>query len=173
MTTPQPTAPGPHPLPRPPAGSPAGPDPRLRDIVLDHPDMHALVAGLVLPVGASMYVMSTLETARELIRHSSYRYEFATVAVTHSLLALEHVLTERLAVEGPLGELIERAAGAGLVLRELNGGLDGDGVAALWACVADLARTVPLLDETYCAAYFTTLHTLAVLAASRHTPTAH
>ncbi|MET9361265.1 hypothetical protein ABZX93_10155 [Streptomyces sp. NPDC006632] len=57
--------------------------------------MHALVTGLVLPGDASMYVMSTLETARELIRHSSYRYEFATVAVTDSLFALEHVLAER------------------------------------------------------------------------------
>lgn len=56
-----------------------------------------------------MYVMSALETSRELIRHSSYRYEFATVAVTHSLLALEHVLAERLATNEPLHTLIERA----------------------------------------------------------------
>lgn len=46
--------------------------------------------------------MSALETSRELIRHSYYRYEFATVAVTHSLFALEHVLAERLATNGPL-----------------------------------------------------------------------
>lgn len=77
-------------------------DPRARDLVLDFADMHALVADLVLPGDASMYVMSTMETSRELIRHSYYRYEFATVAVTHSLFALEHVLAERLATNEPL-----------------------------------------------------------------------
>ncbi|GHB83678.1 hypothetical protein GCM10010347_63190 [Streptomyces cirratus] len=54
-----------------------------------------------LPGGASMYVMSALKTSRELIRHSYYRYEFATVAVTHSLFALEHVLAERLTTNEP------------------------------------------------------------------------
>ncbi|GGN64292.1 hypothetical protein GCM10011579_033550 [Streptomyces albiflavescens] len=86
--------------------------------------MHALVADLVLPGDASMHVMSALETSRELIRHSYYRYEFATVAVTHSLIALEHVLTERLAVNRPLQELIERAADAGLIAAELAAELD-------------------------------------------------
>ncbi|WP_330300421.1 hypothetical protein [Streptomyces sp. NBC_00503] len=71
-------------------------DPRARHVVPDYEGVHALVADLVLPAGASMYVMSTMETSRELIRHSYYRYEFATVAVTHSLFALEHVFTERL-----------------------------------------------------------------------------
>jgi hypothetical protein len=71
-------------------------DPRSHGIVLDYAGMHALVADLVLPGGASMQVMSALETSRELLRHSYYRYEFATVAVTHSLFALEQVLAERL-----------------------------------------------------------------------------
>lgn len=262
-----PPLPGPLPLP--------APDPRAHDVVLDYAGMHALVADLVLPGDASMHVMSAMETSRELIRHSCYRYEFATVAVMHSLFALEHVLAERLAVNKPLQDLIERAidAGlitaeldrsrllrdkltqgavtsaalgparatdmvrvvfdavslllrpsaaaeataadmsgaqpedqlarlweehrralfpasfrgvdiedvglvlldadvAGLVQRELNGGLDDRGIAILWACIADLDKIVPLINEEYCAAYFARLRTMARLAAARHIPTA-
>ncbi|GAB7188716.1 hypothetical protein ATKI12_8547 [Kitasatospora sp. Ki12] len=253
------------------------PDLRVRDVVPGYAGMHPLVAELVLPEGASMSVMSTLETSRELIRHSYYRYEFATVAVTHCLLALEEVLTQRLGDEdADLPELIGRAAGAGLVSaylagelgravrvreriargaatsgtvnpvravdlvravfdtiavllrpadgaaqasgeedprerltllweehrraafpesfrgvavdgadlimldsdvaglveRELERGLDGDGLARLWAGIGDLDRAVPLLDEEYCAAYFARLRTAAHLAASRHVPPA-
>ncbi|WP_244315504.1 hypothetical protein [Streptomyces albidochromogenes] len=101
-------------------------DPRARDLVAEYADMHALVADLVLPGDASMYVMSAMETSRELIRHSYYRYEFATAAVTHSLFALEHVLAERLAAKEPLHVLIERATHAGLITAglaaELNRG---------------------------------------------------
>ncbi|MFE6747928.1 hypothetical protein ACFVGM_18910 [Kitasatospora purpeofusca] len=61
---------------------------------------------------------------------------------------------------------------AGLVQRELNGGLDGDGIAVLRACIAGLDRIVPLIDSAYCASYFTKLRTLASPAAARHTPTA-
>ncbi|WP_327304848.1 hypothetical protein OG730_15765 [Streptomyces sp. NBC_01298] len=100
------------------------PDPRAHHLVPDYEGMHALVADLVLPGGASMYVMSALETSRELIRHSSYRYEFATAAVTHSLFALEHLLAERLAVTGPLQDLIEQAAGTGLLPADLAARLD-------------------------------------------------
>ncbi len=255
------------------------PDPRARDVVLDYAGMHALVADLALPSDASMYVMSALETSRELIRHSYYRYEFATVAVTHSLFALEHVLAERLAINQPLQDLIERAteAGliaaelaaeldrsrllhdkltqgtvtsaalgparaidmvravfdavslllrppsaadvaavdmsgaqpedqlarlweehrralfpdsfrgidiegvelilldadvAGLVQRELNGGLDDNGIAILWACITDLDKIVPLINSGYCAVSFARLRTTAKLAAARYLPTA-
>ncbi|MFJ8623376.1 hypothetical protein ACIRD3_11075 [Kitasatospora sp. NPDC093550] len=258
------------------------PDLRVRTVVPDYAGMDPLVAELVLPEGASMSVMSALETSRELIRHSYYRYEFATVAVTHALLALEQVLARRLADEdAPLPELIRRAADAGLVsaylageleravrlreriahgaassgvvnplravdlvravfdtvavllrpaadapraaeeegaaaggprdglamlweeqrgapfpesfrgvdvdgadlvrldadvaalvVRELEGGLDAEGVAGLWRCIADLDTVVPLLDEEYCAAYFTRLRTVAALAAARHLPPA-
>ncbi|MFD8736552.1 hypothetical protein ACFV06_16780 [Streptomyces sp. NPDC059618] len=254
-------------------------DPRVRDLVLDFADTHALVADLVVPGDASMYVMSALETSRELIRHSYYRYEFATVAVTHSLFALEQVLSERLATKEPLHVLIERATGAGiftgglaaeldrgrllrdrigqgaassavlpplravamvravfdavslllrppstaeatpadmagaqpdgglarlwedhrqapfpdgfrgvdfdgvdlvlldadvagLVRTELEGGLDDTGVARLWGRIADLDKTVPLINEAYCASYFTKLRTMAQVAAAPHTPTA-
>lgn len=255
------------------------PDPRVRDVVRDYAGMDALVADLVVPGNASMYVMSALETSRELIRHSYYRYEFATVAVMHSLCALECVLAERLAVDKPLQDLIEQAADAGLVavelateldrsrllrdkvthgivtcaalgparatdmvravfeavalllrppaaadatapdirgaqpgirlagqweehrrapfpagfrgvdiegvelilldadvaglvLRELNGGLDSNGIAILWACIADLHKIVPLINEEYCASYFTRLRTMAELTAARYIPTA-
>ncbi|MFD8789344.1 hypothetical protein [Streptomyces vinaceus] len=99
-------------------------DPRARDLVLDYAEMHALVADLVLPIGASTYVMSAMETSRELIRHSYYRYEFATVAVTHSLFALEHVLADRLATNEPLQVLIEQATDAGLITAGLAAELD-------------------------------------------------
>ncbi|MFJ5049119.1 hypothetical protein [Streptomyces sp. NPDC088719] len=254
-------------------------DPRTGDLVLDYAEMHALVADLVLPGGASMYVMSALETSRELIRHSFYRYEFATVAVTHSLVALEHVLAERLAANEPLHVLIGRAADAGLITaelageldrgrllrdkltqgaassaalrpvravamlravfdavslllrppsaaaataaevggaqlegglarlredhlralfpdgfrgvdfdgvdlvlldadvaglvrRELKGGLDGSGIAFLWGCIADLDKIVPLINEEYCASYFANLRTMAQVAAAPYVPTA-
>ncbi|MFJ8437158.1 hypothetical protein ACIQ9P_38290 [Kitasatospora sp. NPDC094019] len=255
------------------------PDPRARDVVLDYAGMDALVADLALPGDASMYVMSAMETSRELIRHSYYRYEFATVAVTHSLFALEQVLAERLAINEPVQDLIERAVDAGLipvelaaeldrsrllreklgrgtvtsaalgpvraitmvravfdavslllrppsaadvaaadmngaqsedrlarlweehrralypdsfrgidiegvelilldsgvaglVRRELDGGLDDSGVATLWACIADLDKVVPLIDSEYCASYFARLRTIAKLGAARHLPTA-
>ncbi|WP_235619282.1 hypothetical protein [Embleya scabrispora] len=254
-------------------------DPRARDVVLDYAGMHALVAELVLPGDAPMYVMSAMETSRELIRHSYYRYEFATVAVTHSLFALEHVLAERLATNGPLHVLIQRAADAGLItaglaaeldrarllrdkltqgaessaavrplgavalvravfdavslllrppssakataadaggaqperglarlwedhLRalfpdgfrgvdfdgvdlvlldadvaglvhtELNGGLDDSGIAYIWGCIADLDKIVPLINEEYCASYFSKLRTMAQVAAAPYIPTA-
>ncbi|MEU0402953.1 hypothetical protein ABZ318_22460 [Streptomyces sp. NPDC006197] len=254
-------------------------DPRARDLVLDYADMHALVADLVLPGGASMYVMSAMETSRELIRHSYYRYEFATVAVAHSLFALEHVLVERLGTDEPLHVLIERATGAGLITaglaaeldrsrllrdkltqgaessaalrplralamvravfeavslllrpasaaeataadvggaqpegglaglwedhlrasfpdgfrgvdfdgvdlvlldadvaglvqRELKGGLDDSGITYLWGCIADLDKIVPLINEEYCASYFAKLRTLAQVAAAPYIPTA-
>ncbi|MEU6275774.1 hypothetical protein ABZ871_25680 [Streptomyces populi] len=241
--------------------------------------MHALVADLVLPGDASMHVMSAMEASRELLRHSYYRYEFATVAVTHSLFALEHVLAERLAVDEPLRELIgratdtglitadlgteldrsrllrdkltqgavtssaltpvgaiarvravfdavslclrptpvaeARAAGmssaqpvdrlvrlweehcrapyppsfrgvdiegvelilldadvAGLVQRELDGGLDDDGIAILWACITNLDKIMPLINEEYCASFFERLRAVAGLLAARHLPTA-
>ncbi|MFI5760113.1 hypothetical protein ACIA8F_04130 [Streptomyces sp. NPDC051563] len=258
------------------------PDPRNRCLVPDYEGMHVLVAELVVPGDASMYVMSALETSRELLRHSYFRYEFATAAVTHSLFALEHVLAERLAVKEPLHALIERATDtglvpadlaarldrsrqlrdeltqgavtsadlnptrgiallravfdavtllvgprpaaqgaegeaadpgteplearlarlaeehrralypdsfrgvdiggvelilldadvAGLVHTELNGGLDDNGIAALWGCIADLDTLEPLIDSEYCASYFGRLRALARLAVARHIPAA-
>ncbi|MFV6026875.1 hypothetical protein [Streptomyces sp. NPDC056264] len=61
---------------------------------------------------------------------------------------------------------------AGLVLRELDGGLDDDGIATLWACLADLDRVVPVINSAYCASYFAKLRRLARLAAARYLPAA-
>ncbi|WP_405015190.1 hypothetical protein [Kitasatospora sp. NBC_01539] len=44
---------------------------------------------------------------------------------------------------------------AGLVQRELNGGLDDHGIAILWACIADLDKIVPLINSEYCGAVLT------------------
>ncbi|MGW2871861.1 hypothetical protein [Kitasatospora sp. NPDC001225] len=99
-------------------------DPRAWSVAPDYPGMRDLVADLEVPAGAPMGVMTALETSRELIRHSYYRYEFATVAVTHALFALEQVLVERLAVEEPLRDLVGRADAQGLLGEGLATGLD-------------------------------------------------
>ncbi|MET9973057.1 hypothetical protein ABZZ80_46210 [Streptomyces sp. NPDC006356] len=59
---------------------------------------------------------------------------------------------------------------AGLVHRELGGGLDDDGVAVLWACVAGLDKVLPLIGDEYCTSYYHRLRTMAGVTAARHTP---
>ncbi|MET8703505.1 hypothetical protein ABZW10_32315 [Kitasatospora sp. NPDC004723] len=71
-------------------------DSRTRLFVGHYSDMHSLVAALVLPEHAPAYVVSVLETSHQQIRHSYYRYKSTTVAVAHSLFALEHALAEHL-----------------------------------------------------------------------------
>ncbi|WP_330300420.1 hypothetical protein [Streptomyces sp. NBC_00503] len=61
---------------------------------------------------------------------------------------------------------------AGLVRTELNRGLDDNGIAILWACIADLDKIVPLINSEYCASYFAKLRKMAKVAAGRHIPTA-
>ncbi|MFJ9842371.1 hypothetical protein ACIRYZ_18175 [Kitasatospora sp. NPDC101155] len=61
---------------------------------------------------------------------------------------------------------------AALVQRELNGEPDDSGVAILWACIADLDKSVPLINSEYCASYFAKPRTMAKLAAARYIPTA-
>ncbi|MGW1641721.1 hypothetical protein [Streptomyces lavendulae] len=56
--------------------------------------------------------------------------------------------------------------------RELKGGLDDRGITALWGCIADLDKIVPLINEEYCASYFTKLRTMAQVAATPYIPTA-
>ncbi|MFE5769458.1 hypothetical protein ACFQ7O_14000 [Streptomyces sp. NPDC056485] len=55
---------------------------------------------------------------------------------------------------------------------ELRGGLDAEGVADLWACIADLDRIESRIDSEYCASYFTRLRTMARLVVARHAPAA-
>ncbi|WP_406209863.1 hypothetical protein OH807_39585 [Kitasatospora sp. NBC_01560] len=295
----EPTLPVPPPVPV--------PDPRSSGCAPDFAGMQEVVGGLVVPARAPRHVASALETSRELIRHSYYRYEFGTVAVTHALLALERALADhfaapvgghraehraaehqpaghqpaehRAAGEEPLRGLVERAVGTGLVgteparaladalllrdrltrgevtsaavspsraaalvgavfdavalflprpaappaslagpggahpderlarlweehrraafpasfrgvhiggvelvlldadlaavvLRELRGRLDGEGIATLWRCITDLGKVAPLIGEEYCAAYFARLRVIAGLVAARHTPRA-
>ncbi|MFF2194131.1 hypothetical protein [Streptomyces sp. NPDC058157] len=105
------------------------PDPRARYVAPDHAGMDDLVAGLVVPRDASMYVMGA------------------------ELILLD-------------------ADTAGLVLAELNGGLDDRGVATLWSCIADFDKVIPLINSEYCASYFARLRTTARLAAARYTPAA-
>ncbi|MDI2126011.1 hypothetical protein [Yinghuangia seranimata] len=62
------------------------------------------------------------------------------------------------------------AAVAGLVQRELDGGLDDAGVAWLWGCIADVDKVGPLIDDEYCASYFAKLRAVARLAVERYTP---
>ena len=59
-------------------------------------DMHGLVEDLVVPDTVPAAAATVLTTARELLRHSYYVYEFSTVGVLHSLIAVEMVLRDRL-----------------------------------------------------------------------------
>ncbi len=59
---------------------------------------------------------------------------------------------------------------AGLVHGELAGGLDDDGVAMLWACVAGLDKVLPLIDDAYCASCHRRLRTMAAVTAARYMP---
>lgn len=61
---------------------------------------------------------------------------------------------------------------AGLVQGELTGGLDDRSLAYLWGCIANLDKVIPLINEEYCASYFTKLRTMAQAAAAPHTPQA-
>lgn len=61
---------------------------------------------------------------------------------------------------------------AGLLHRELDDGLDDEGVAILWACIARLDKVLPLIGDAYCTAYYRKLRMIAGVAAARHMPSA-
>lgn len=61
---------------------------------------------------------------------------------------------------------------AGLVQRELHGGLDDEGVAILWGCIAALDKALPLIGDDYCATYYAHLRTMAEHVAARYLPAA-
>ncbi|MET8142129.1 DUF4145 domain-containing protein [Sphaerisporangium sp. NPDC005288] len=79
--------------------------------------MHEIVKDLVIPDGAPSAAASVMTTARELIRHSYFRYEFASVAVAVSIIALEAALTDRYGNK-KLVSLIDQAASDGLITEE-------------------------------------------------------
>ncbi|MEU1371973.1 hypothetical protein ABZ454_38680 [Streptomyces sp. NPDC005803] len=71
-----------------------------------------------MPDGAPEGAATVLRTARELLRQSYYCYEFSTVAVMHSLIAVEIVLRDRTPDAGkkPLLDLIKQGAAADGIL---------------------------------------------------------
>ncbi|WP_327328769.1 hypothetical protein OG735_41650 (plasmid) [Streptomyces sp. NBC_01210] len=93
------------------------PDERAHLFVDSYGDMHDLVEDLVVPTGVPEAAATVLRTARELLRQSYYCYEFSTVAVMHSLIAVEIVLRDRIPGAGkkPLQKLIEQGADVGIL----------------------------------------------------------
>jgi hypothetical protein len=69
------------------------------------------------PAGVPEAAATVLRTARELLRQSYYCYEFSTVAVMHSLIAVEIVLRDRIPEAGkkPLHDLVEQGAADGIL----------------------------------------------------------
>ncbi|MFF3129694.1 hypothetical protein ACFVRD_47755 [Streptomyces sp. NPDC057908] len=91
------------------------PDQRAHHFVSQYANRHELVEDLVGPDGVPEAAATVLRTARELLRQSYYCYEFSTVAVMHSLIAVEIVLRDRIPDAGtkPLHRHIEQGADAG------------------------------------------------------------
>ncbi|MER5570366.1 hypothetical protein ABT083_29840 [Streptomyces goshikiensis] len=79
--------------------------------------MHDLVEDLVVPDAVPEAAATVLRTARELLRQSYYCYEFSTVAVMHSLIAVEIVLRDRIPGAGnkTLQKLIKQRAETGVL----------------------------------------------------------
>lgn len=102
------------------------PDPRAHYFVGQYADMHRLVDDLIVPDEVPAAAATVLRTARELLRHSYFCYEFSTVAVLHSLIAVEMVLREKVPGAGtkPLKQLIRMGAGSGLLTAEQASMLD-------------------------------------------------
>lgn len=143
------------------------PDPRAHYFVTQYADMHALVGDLVIPDGVPEAAATVLHTSRELLRHAYYVYEFSTVAVTQSLIAVEIVLRDRLAAEEKksLHDIIKEAAAAGLLTpeqvdmlhtgRKIRNGLahgKTTHAAMPWAMAVPMVRTSFTLIGEVCAA---------------------
>ncbi|WP_055714101.1 hypothetical protein [Streptomyces torulosus] len=93
------------------------PDERAHYFVGSYADMHDLVEDLVVPAGVTEAAATVLRTARELPRQSYHCYEFSTVAVMHSLIAVEIVLRGRIPDAGKklLHQLIKQGAADGVL----------------------------------------------------------
>ncbi|WP_369253818.1 hypothetical protein [Streptomyces sp. R35] len=61
---------------------------------------------------------------------------------------------------------------AGVVQGELKGGLSGEDVAILWACITGLDKILPLIGDEYCRSYYARLRMMAGLTAARYMPSA-
>lgn len=91
------------------------PDPRARLWATQYADMHEIVAPLEdIPDHTPPAAASVITTARELIRHSYYRHEFAAIGVATSIIAVEAALAARYG-RGRLVDYINRAADDGLI----------------------------------------------------------
>ncbi len=86
--------------------------------------------------------MTVLRTAGELLRQSYYGYEFSTVAVMHSLIAVEIVLRDRISGAGkkPLHQLIKQGAETG-ALTARQAGTSPTGGRSATACRTASPRT--------------------------------
>ena len=95
------------------------PTPDLRSPIWgrSYADMHGIVEQLVIPEGLPQQAVSVITTARELIRHSYFRYKFSTVAVAVSIIAVEAALADRYGNK-KLNVMIDRSAADGLVTEE-------------------------------------------------------
>lgn len=93
------------------------PDPRAHHFVTQYADMHDVVAGLTVPSDIPQSAATVLHTARELLRHSYFCYEFSTVALLHALIAMEIVLRAKIPDSGtkPLNTLIRQGNESGLL----------------------------------------------------------
>ncbi|MYX31950.1 MULTISPECIES: hypothetical protein [unclassified Streptomyces] len=74
-------------------------------------------------------------------------------------------------IEG--AELILLDADVALVVQgELEGGLSGEDVAMLWACITGLDKILPLISDEYCRSYYARLRLMAGLTAAMYMPRA-
>jgi hypothetical protein len=71
------------------------PDRRARYFAGEFADMHSIVKPLQVPDHIPANTARAFITARELIRFSFYHYEFAAVAVSTAIIAIEAALRER------------------------------------------------------------------------------
>lgn len=93
------------------------PDPRAHYFAAQYGDTADWVADLVVPPAAPEKARDVLATARDMLRHSYFVYEFSTAAVLHSLIAIE--IAVRTAAGTPektgLGGALKQAAKKGLL----------------------------------------------------------
>ncbi|MFJ9722939.1 hypothetical protein ACIRP3_09290 [Streptomyces sp. NPDC101209] len=102
------------------------PDERFRHWASHFADMHDLVRDLVIPCRLPQAAESVLNTARELIRMSYYRYEFMMIGAATSVIAIEAALTDRYG-KGTLASHLGKARADQLLTEEQYDLLDSCG----------------------------------------------
>ena len=96
---------------------PLAADERWQHMIGQHGDLVAIAARWPTTTATPPGVLQILNMARELFAHSYFVYEFATVAVMWSLLAVEAALRARLNAkpDTSFAKLIDRALEAGVL----------------------------------------------------------